>query len=268
LPEGGDQASETDMTIDISKADGVATVTLNRPDKKNAITMAMREQLWTAFEDIAEDDAIRAVVLAGAGGDFCAGIDVGEMGSGGVPGSMMRMRRLHRIGRAIANLKKPVVTAIEGVCVGVGWSYALCADIVVAGPSARFGFVFNKIGLAPDGGAAWLLSRQVGLMRAKEIMYSARLVGADEALSLGLILEKVEAKPVLERAQEIARSFAERPTLAIAMAKRQFELAPAMSYNDFLEHEFAMQPLMTRTEDHHEGVQAFKERRPPVFKGA
>lgn len=256
------------MTIDTSKADGVATVMLNRPDKKNAITMEMREQLWTAFEAIAEDDEVRAVVLAGAGGDFCAGIDVGEMGSGGVPGSMTRMRRLHRIGRAIANLKKPVITAVDGVCVGVGWSYALCADIVVAGPTARFALVFNKIGLAPDGGAAWLIARQIGLMRAKEIAYSARMVGVDEALSLGLVLEKVEDRPVLERAQEMARDFARKPTLAIAMAKRQFELAPALSYNDFLEHEFAMQPLMSRTDDHHEGIQAFKERRPPQFKGA
>lgn len=256
------------MTVDISKADGVATVMLNRPDKKNAITMEMRELLWTAFEDISEDDSIRAVVLAGAGGDFCSGVDVGEIGGGGVSGSMARMRRLYRIGRGIAGLKKPVIAAVSGVCVGVGWSFALSCDMVVASPTARFALIFNKIGLAPDGGATWLLRQQIGAMRAKEITYSGRMVGVDEALALGLVLEKVEEKPVLDRALELAQGFANAPTLALAMAKRQFELASSMSYNDFLELEFSMQPLMTRSDDHHEGVQAFKERRPPQFKGA
>jgi len=253
------------LSVDIENA--TAIVTLNRPEKKNAITMEMRIQLWQAFEDIAENDEVRAVILTGAGSDFCAGMDVGEMGGGGVPGSMMRMRRLHRIGRAIHNLKKPVIAAVSGVCVGVGWSYALCCDLVIASETARFAQIFRQIALAPDGGAVWLLSQQLGQMRAKEIVYSGRMVKAEEALKLGLVLEVLPVAALLARAKELAAAFASGPSLALAQAKRQFQLAPTQSYDDFLEHEFSMQPLMSRTEDHHEGITAFKERRPPEFKG-
>jgi 2-(1,2-epoxy-1,2-dihydrophenyl)acetyl-CoA isomerase len=255
------------MTIDVAIEGGLATVTLNRPDKKNAISMAMRQQLWEAFEDLSEDDAVRAVILTGAGGDFCSGMDVTEFGGGGVPGSMMRMRRLHRISRAIAGLKKPVIAAVQGVCMGAGWSYALACDLVVADDSARFAQVFRKIALSPDGGAVWLLRQHVGAMRAKEIVFSGRTLGADEALALGLILEKTLAGGALARARELATSLADGPTLALGMAKRQFDLAGNLGFDAFLDAEFSMQPVMSRTEDHEEGVRAFKERRPAVFKG-
>lgn len=256
------------MSIDLDIDRGVATVTFNRPEAKNAISLEMREQLWTVFEGLADNDEVRAVILTGAGEDFCSGMDVKEMGGGGVAWSLTKIRRLHRISRAIASLKKPTIAAVNGICVGVGWSYALACDLVIASPTAKFAQIFNNIGLTPDGGAVWLLSRQVGLMRAKEIVYSGRKLGADEALALGVILEKVENGTVLERAQELAMGFAAAPTLALGMAKRQFELAPAMSFDQFLEAETAMQPLMSRTEDHHEGVTAFKEKRPPSFRGA
>jgi 2-(1,2-epoxy-1,2-dihydrophenyl)acetyl-CoA isomerase len=256
------------MTIELAVDRGVATVTIDRPDKKNAITFEMREQLWTAFEALAEDDEVRAVILTGGGGDFCAGMDVGEMGGGGVGRSVTKMRRLHRIARAIAALKKPTIAAVNGVCVGVGWSYALACDIVIASDTARFAQAFRNIGLTPDGGAVWQLRQQIGAMRAKEIVYSGRMVGADEALALGLILEKVPAAGLLDRAREIADSFCAAPTLALGMAKRQFDFAASTSFDQFLELEFSMQPLMSRTEDHHEGVAAFKEKRKPAFKGS
>src|SRR5688572_21829404 len=141
------------MAIELGVDRGVATVTINRPDKKNAINMEMREQLWTAFEQLAEDDAARAVILTGAGDAFCAGMDVKEMGGGGVATSVGKMRRLHRIARAIAALKKPTIAAVNGVCVGVGWSYALACDIVIAADTARFAQIFRNVGLTPDGGA-------------------------------------------------------------------------------------------------------------------
>src|SRR3546814_2078693 len=120
------------MSIDLAIEGGVATVTINRPEAKNAITIDMREQLWTAFENLSENDDVRAVILTGAGDAFCAGMDVKEMGDAGVAWSMAKIRRLHRIARAIAGLKKPTVAAVNGVCVGVGWSYALACDIVLA----------------------------------------------------------------------------------------------------------------------------------------
>ncbi len=256
------------MTVTFERSDGVAIVTLNRPETKNAITQEMRRQLWEAFETIAMEPEIRAVVLTGAGGDFCSGIDVGNLGQGGVTGSLDRMHTLHRIGRAIYHLKKPTIAAISGVCVGVGWAYALACDFVLVSDTARFAQIFRNIGLTPDGGSVWLLRQQVGAMRAKEIAYSGRWVKADEAVELGLALEKVSAAALTSRALELARSFADAPTIALGLAKRQFDLAASLSFDQFLDSEFAMQPVASRTEDHHEGIAAFKEKRKPAFKGA
>ena len=200
------------MTVHFERRDAVAIVTLDRPETKNAITPEMRRQLWEAFEEIALDHEIRAVVLTGANGDFCSGMDVGGMGRGGVAGSMDRMHTLNRIARAIHNLKKPTIAAVPGVCVGVGWSYALCCDFVLAAETARFALIFRNIGLAPDGGALWLLRQQVGAMRAKELAFSGRMVGAKEAVDLGLALETIPAETLMARALELARGFADAPT--------------------------------------------------------
>lgn len=255
------------MSVEVEISEGVAVVTLARPEKKNAITMAMRQQLWEVFEGFREDEAVRAVVLTGAGGDFCSGMDVGEFGSRSVRATLERMQRLHRISRAIYTLKKPTIAAVSGVCMGVGWSYALSCDLVLASHTARFSQIFNKTALAPDGGAAWLLARNVGLMRAKEITYSGRFIDAEEALSLNLILEIARETPVLDRAIDIARGFAKGPGLAMEMAKRQYELAGNTDFCSFLENEAAMQPLLMRSEDYQEGVSAFGERRAPQFRG-
>lgn len=256
------------MTVDVESRNGVAIVTLNRPETKNAITQDMRRQLWEAFEGIALDNEVRAVILTGAGGNFCSGMDVGNMGQGGINGSLDRMHTLHRISRAIYHLKKPTIAAVPGVCVGVGWAYALCCDIVLASERAKFAQIFRNIGLSPDGGSVWLLRQQVGAMRAKEIAYSGRMVRADEAVQLGLALEKTAEDGLMDRAMELATSLAGGPTVALGLAKRQFDLAADSSFDQFLDMEYTMQPIASRTEDHHEGLAAFREKRPPVFKGA
>lgn len=256
------------MTIDVEKRDSVAIVTLNRPETKNAITTEMRRQLWEAFEEIALDDGTRAVILTGAGGDFCSGMDVGNMGTGGIGGSMNRMHTLHRIARAIYHLKKPTIAAVPGVCVGVGWSYAMCCDFLLVSERAKFSQIFRNIALTPDGGSVWLLSQLVGVQRAKEIVYSGRLIRTDEALSLGLAFEKVEDERLMDRAMEFATELASGPTVAMGLAKRQFEMAAHSSFDSFLDAEFTMQPIASRTDDHHEGIAAFREKRAPRFQGA
>ena len=255
------------MTVHVGKQSSVAIVTLDRAATKNAITYDMRRLLWEAFEDIALDSEIRCVILTGANGDFCSGMDVGGMGRGGVVGSMDRMHTLNRIARSIYHLKKPTIAAIPGICVGVGWSYAMACDILLAGDKAKFAAIFRNIALAPDGGMVWQLRQLVGAQKAKEIVYSGRIVRAEEAVELGLAFEKVEQESLMDRAMELAKSFAEGPTIAMGLAKRQFDLAWNSSFDQYLDMEATMQPIASRTEDHEEGLTAFREKRPALFKG-
>jgi 2-(1,2-epoxy-1,2-dihydrophenyl)acetyl-CoA isomerase len=259
---------EQSMSVLMTVEDGVAVITINRPERKNAITLAMRLEIEAAFLRVQDDDSIRSVVLTGAGTDFSAGADVGEMGGGGVPGSLMRIRYLHRMARSVSRTYKPVVAAVQGVCIGMSWALALASDVVVASETARFQFAFRHIGLAPDGGAAFLLTRYLPIQQAKEIMYSGRFVSGTEAKALGLALYALPADEVLAKAMELARNFAEAPTIALGMAKRQFEAAAGQTYEQALDFEANIQPLMVETEDFREGTASFKEKRKAQFRGA
>jgi 2-(1,2-epoxy-1,2-dihydrophenyl)acetyl-CoA isomerase len=256
------------MSIDVTKEGGVATVTINRPERKNAVTMDMRRSFQAVFQELADDDAVRAIILRGAGSDFSAGADVGEMGQGGVSGNMVKARTLHRMVRGVAHTNKPVIAAVQGVCIGVSFALALSADFIVAAEDARFQFAFRHIGLAMDGAAGWLLERHVGVMRAKEIAYSGRFVSGREAAALGFALEALPSDQVQARAAELAAGFATAPTLALSQMKRQFDAAPGQTLADALEFEAAVQALMTWTEDFAEGSAAFKEKRKPAYRGA
>lgn len=256
------------MLVDYSVQDGVATIVINRPERKNAITLAMRGEIEAAFRKAQADADVRAVILTGAGSDFSAGADVGELGGGGPRGSLGRMRDLHSMCRVVARIDKPVVAAVEGVCIGMAWALALACDVVVAAETARFQFAFRHIGLAPDAGASFLLARSVPLQRAKEIIYSGRFVSGTEALELGLALYALPAGEVAAKARELAASFAEAPTVALAMAKRQFEAASSQTYDQALDYEANMQPLMVETDDFREGTASFKEKRKARFTGS
>jgi len=256
------------MTIRTDISGGIAVVTIDRPARKNAITLAMRGEIETAFRALQDDDAVRTVILTGEGQDFSAGADISEMGGGGIPGSLMRMRHMHRMVRAVANINKPVIAAVRGNCIGMSWALALTCDFVIAAEDAQFQFAFRHIGLAPDGGAAFLLTRYVGLQRAKEIIYSGRFVSGTEAVALGLALQALPGPEVHARALELASGFAAAPTIALGMAKRQFDAAPAQTLDQALDLEANMQPLMVQSEDFKEGTRSFKEKRRPEFIGA
>lgn len=255
------------MSVNVSREGSIAIVTLNRPERRNAFTMAMRQDIALAFEQLAEDDSVRGIILTGAGGHFCSGADTGEMGEPGSAAFLARMRRLHRMIRAIASVAKPVIAAVDGACVGAGWSLALACDLVIATPGARFAQIFGKIGYAPDAGAIWQLARLIPVMRAKEIVYSTRTLDGTEALSLGLVLDLVESDALMPHALDLARSLAAGPTLAIGMAKRQFAGALAQSLDQFLDQEFTIQPLLATSDDHREGIAAAREKRAPIFQG-
>ncbi len=255
------------MGIDYNVEAGIATITINRPEKKNSILLAMRTEIQKAFERAQDDDDVRVIIFTGAGSDFSAGADVTEMGGGGTRGSLMRMRHMHRMCRAIAQTNKPVIAAVKGVCIGMSWAMALSCDIIVAAEDTRFQFAFRHIGLAPDGGAAFLMTRYVPLQRAKEILYSGRFVSGAEAKELGLALYALPTDEVMPKALELAEGFAKSPTIAIGMAKRQLDAAPAQTYEQALDFEANIQPLMVTTEDFKEGTTSFKEKRKAAFKG-
>ncbi|KHK89119.1 enoyl-CoA hydratase/isomerase family protein [Novosphingobium malaysiense] len=256
------------MSVDVNVEGGVATVTINRPERKNAITFAMREQFQEVFQKLQDDDEIRAIILTGAGSDFAAGADVGEMGQGGVRGNLGNARTRTRMVRAVAHTQKPVIAAVEGVCIGMAFAMALSCDFIVCAENARFQFAFRHIGLAMDAGAGWLLERHVGVMRAKEIAYSGRFVSGSEAAQLGFALEAVPAGEALAKAQEMAAGYVKAPTLALSEIKRQFDAAPGQTFDEALDYEITVQALMTWTEDFKEGSTAFKEKRKPAYRGA
>jgi 2-(1,2-epoxy-1,2-dihydrophenyl)acetyl-CoA isomerase len=256
------------MTISTKTEDGVAIVTIDCPDKKNAVTQEMRVMLGDAFLRLQDDQTVRAIVLTGAGSDFCAGADASGIGGSDIPTSMTRLRQLHRTMAAIAGTNKPVIAAVSGVCIGAGWSLALASDFIIAAEDARFQMGFRHLGLAPDAGAAWLLTRYVGLMQAKNIVYSGRFVNGHQAAALGLALETLPHPQVLPRAVDIASDYAKAATLSLVMSKRLFDAAGAQTFEQALAFEANIQPLMTRTQDNAEGIAAYRDKRKPNFTGA
>jgi 2-(1,2-epoxy-1,2-dihydrophenyl)acetyl-CoA isomerase len=256
------------MSVDLTIDGAVAKVTLNRPEKLNALTVEMRQQLREYFAELRFNDAVRAIIVTGEGRAFCTGADVGRMQRGGLRSERQRMQGgSHTFLRTLHATEKPVIAAVRGPTVGIGWSIALACDLIVASETARFAQVFRRLGLAPDGGAIWFLTRRIGLARAKELVFTARFVEAQEALSLGLVNYVVPDAELMAKTEELAADLAAGPTFALGLAKKLFHMASSPSYDDFLDYEAFVQPQLDQTDDHHEGVAAFREKRKPNFVG-
>jgi 2-(1,2-epoxy-1,2-dihydrophenyl)acetyl-CoA isomerase len=244
----------------------VLTVTLNRPDKLNAFNAAMHAALADALKD-ARDPEVRALVLTGAGRGFCVGQDLTEFReeAGDIGG---RLRgSYHPNVLAIRALEKPVIAAVNGAAAGAGLSFACACDLRIASDAASFVPAFINIGLVPDSGGTFFVTRLVGYARAFEWLTSGRKLTAAEAHAWGLVSEVVEADRLAERTAEVARALAAMPTRGIGMTKRLLDRAAGATLAEQLEWEAALQTAATASEDFAEGVAAFLEKREPRFRG-
>ena len=258
------------MSVDLTLEGAVAKVVLNRPEKLNALSGDMRESLCDHFARLRFDDTVRVVIVTGAGRGFCSGADVDRMAERhhDLRGGRERLQQGgHTFIRALHAIEKPVIAAVRGPAVGIGWSIALACDLVVASQTARFSQIFRRIGLAPDGGAIWFLTRRLGMAKAKELVFTARFVEAAEALSLGLVNYVVDDEELMAKAEELAADLAAAPTFALGLAKKLFHAAVGPSLEDYLEIESLVQPQLHMTADNAEGVAAFRDKRPPKFVG-
>jgi 2-(1,2-epoxy-1,2-dihydrophenyl)acetyl-CoA isomerase len=252
--------------VETSRAGAVLTVTLNRPEVLNAFTASMHEELAAALNEARADD-VRAVVLTGAGRGFCVGQDLTEFREGaGDIGTRLR-GRYHPNIKAIRALEKPVIAAVNGAAAGAGLSLACACDLRIASDDATFVPAFINIGLVPDSGSTFFVTRLIGQARAFEWLCSGRRLTAAEAHQWGVVSEVVDSEALRTRVAEAAEQLAALPTRAIGMTKRLLDRAPNASLGDQLEWEAQLQTVATQTEDFQEGVAAFLEKRPPSFQG-
>ena len=255
-----------DLRVEV--ADAVATVTLDRPDALNALTVPLKEALLGAFGELAADDGVRAVVLTGAGRAFCAGQDLRErLEPDALPLADEIRRRYNPIVRAMRALPKPIVGAINGVAAGAGASLAFACDIRIAAEGASFLLAFGRVGLIPDSGATWTLPRLVGWSKAAELALTTEPLGAADAERLGLVARVVPADTLAGAAHDLAARLAAAAPRALALTKAALEASASATLEEQLEREAALQGEAGATGDHAEGIAAFVERRPARFRG-
>lgn len=246
----------------------VLKIALNRPDKFNSFTREMALQMQTALDKAATDSSVRAVYLTGEGKAFCAGQDLAEAIDINGPG-IERIVRDHYnpIVMKLRNLEKPVICAVNGVAAGAGANIALACDVVIAGSSTAFIQAFSKIGLVPDNGGSFFLPRIIGFGKASALMMLGDKVSAEEAEKMGMIYKVVEDSKLHEEAMTVAKTLAAMPTRALGMTKLMLNQAMDNNLSRQLECEAEMQIAAANTKDYQEGVNAFLEKRKPVFKG-
>jgi 2-(1,2-epoxy-1,2-dihydrophenyl)acetyl-CoA isomerase len=252
-------------TILVERDAGVATVTLNRPDRRNAFDGTMIEELLVTFRDVAARTDDRALVLTGAGGTFCSGADI----TSGVGRShpLVYMREVGDVALALHRIPKPTIAKVRGVAAGAGWNMALACDLVVAADNTRFSQIFVQRGLSIDFGGSWILPRLIGLQRAKELTFFGEFVSAVEARDLGLLNRVLPDEQLDDFVDEWARRLATGPTLTLSLTKTLLADGLEASLEQALEDEARAQAVSLSTADTREAIRAFAEKRPPEFHG-
>lgn len=258
----------SEPTVLAELTDGVATITLNRPDKLNAFTETMHGELAHLFDRIELDLAIRAVLITGAGRGFCAGQDLNDRAGVETVDLGDSLDRLYNpLIRRIRKLERPVICAVNGVAAGAGANVALACDMVLAARSASFIQAFVKLGLVPDAGGSFVLPRLVGPARATGMAMLGNKISAEQAADWGLIWDAVDDDQLMKEAGALAQHLAKQPTRGLGLIKRAMNASAANNLDQQLDLERDLQREASRTEDYREGVRAFLERRPAVFKG-
>ena len=250
----------------VTRRDGVHVLTLNRPDRLNALTKSLHAALTDAIEAASDDPSCRALLLQGAGRGFCAGQDLTEFEPGQDLGETLE-RQFNPLVRRMRALPKPLVAAVHGVAAGAGASLALACDFVLAGSSARFIQAFIRIGLVPDTGGTWLLPRLAGAARARGMAMLGDPVSATQAEQWGLIWRAVPDEDLIAEAEKLAAHLATQPTHALGLIKRALDAAEDNSFDQQLDLERDVQREAGATPDFQEGTRAFLEKRPPRFTG-
>jgi 2-(1,2-epoxy-1,2-dihydrophenyl)acetyl-CoA isomerase len=249
--------------------DGVVTVTLNRPERKNAIDPVMWDELTIVFDEIAVSRHDRVVILTGAGDAFCSGADLSGAGTiePSVGNGLWAMRRTARVALRLHDLPQPAIAAVNGAAVGYGCNLALGCDLVVAADTARFSEIFLRRGLALDGGGSWLLPRLIGLHRAKELAFFSDILSAADAAELGIVNRVVPAAALDDTVRTMARRLAHQPPAQLSVVKRQLNQSFSMTMAEALEAEAVAQTALALSGDAREAMLAFLEKRDPRFTG-
>ncbi|MCG5252799.1 enoyl-CoA hydratase-related protein [Brevibacillus agri] len=254
-------------TILYEVSEGVAVVTLNRPDKFNAFTEVMHKEIIAALKEAQKDDAVRCILLTGAGRAFNAGQDLGEVSGEDIDFGGFLRKRYNPMILQLQKTEKPIVAAVNGVAAGAGMSLALACDIRLASEKASFVNAFVSIGLVPDSGGCYFLPRIVGIGKALELAMTGEKVSAEEALRIGLVNKVYPAESFMEEAVAYAEKLAALPTRGIGLIKRTMYKGLEMGLEETLDYEAYAQEVAGSTADHKEGVAAFMEKRAPRFTG-
>ena len=261
---------QPDLMVDIH--DGVAVLTMNRPERLNALSQAMIDSAIATLERCARDPQVGCIVLTGAGRGFCAGGDVTAMGGGPVSAMTLeqqvdRQRAIHRFSGLLHDSPKVCIAAVNGACAGAGFGLALACDLRLASDEARFTTAFAKVGFAGDFGITWPLVRTLGEARAKELLFLSDKLSAAQALQLGLLNRVLPSAELLPAAMQLAARIAAGPQVAYRYMKENVHAAATESYTQLLDREGFTQRRTGGTADHREGVAAFVDKRAPKFSG-
>ena len=252
----------------LEKKGNVAIVTLNRPEVMNAFSVEMREGLAITFDDLARDDDVRAVVITGAGKAFSAGGDIKGWGDLRDEKKMTAlMGFVRRALKGITTMEKPVISMVNGDAVGAGCNLALACDLIIASENARFGEVFVRIGLGPDWGGAYILPRLIGMAKTKELLFTGKIISANEALEIGLINTVVPPEDLENTVMKLAERLSKSATKAIGLTKTFLNKIWQMDFEEALEYEASMQKELINTIDHQQAKKAFLNKTRPVFIG-